>query len=150
MYAPRADWIRTERYNPYVLLAVSGPIVFSVVLLLTPWVYPLVPHTGRLDAISTAVVAALIVSIDLWCWSLIQPIRVHLSPTGVAVSRPLVLTLRIPAEKLQLRRARPTSFGWVSYRGGIGFLLSPDQFEAAQGVLPLTERPARLRTSRPA
>lgn len=143
MYGGRPGWIRTERTHPVVLLVVLIPLVVAAVFLFTPWFYLLVPGRGRLDAIGTFVVAALIVAVDLATWALFQPLSVRVAPWGITVRRATTFVIRIPTERLEVRSSRLTSFGWVGYRGGLGFWLSPNQFEAAKRYFPVVDRRSR-------
>jgi hypothetical protein len=128
-----SGWIPTERTHPFYFLQIFGgnPIIAATLVYL--WDAVLLPQTGL--EISTVTVIAVIIGcgiIDYWAWVIFRPAAIRVFPTGIEIRRRFGAIFAIPAGRETLRAISPRGFGGLSYGPSQGFLLSPDQFSAAQ------------------
>ncbi|MCI4317641.1 MAG: hypothetical protein L3J96_03810 [Thermoplasmata archaeon] len=137
-------WIPTERTHPitYVQVFGSWPVIGLVLGWL--WTSVLIPQDGFEYALLTVLFAVTFCAlIDVFAWGVFRPSAIRASTSGVEIRRPIGSMFLIPADKLELRRQRPEGFGFVMSQPGNGFILSPNQFEAAKRFYPVVEPGAK-------
>ncbi|HZY71307.1 MAG TPA: hypothetical protein VFF67_10080 [Thermoplasmata archaeon] len=137
MDALDGTWVPTERTHPlyFAILFGSDPIIAAVLVYL--WFEVLVPQYGtRLAVLTVLIVAVGSALISAYFWAAILPVAIRVSRDGVEIRRRLGRVLKIPAEGLVIRARAPFGFGAVSFPGGSGFMLSPNQFAAVRRLFP--------------
>jgi hypothetical protein len=134
------SWVPTERTHPFYILGAFGSAPIQATVLAWFWFVLLIPPTPlwfRVAGVGGPVI--LFALFDVWFWGAFRPTAVRVSDSGMEVRWKYRPALRIPREKLHLSARPPEGFGLVTFEGGLGFRLSPNQFTAAQRFFPLSE-----------